>query len=222
MKTNVDLSTLSDGKIYELFDLAPTDTQGCTGCSECCHGIGETAQLNPYDVYAIGKALNLQFDDLINYRIQIQPFNRFKMPYLKMMGSNERCSFLNNSGRCEIHAHRPDVCRLFPLGRAYSQDDFAYFFQPDACVKTDLLPITVSKWISIDRYEENRVFLLNWRQVLKAFDFKLRFVYDTAEKETLMNDFLAAFYGDLLASEDDFYGAYYKALPEAKKKLGIL
>lgn len=222
MKTNVDLSTLSDGKIYQLFDLAPTDTEGCIGCSECCHGIGETAQLNPYDVYAIGKALKTSFDVLVKERIVIQPFNRLRMPYLKMVGSDERCSFLSTSGRCEIHAHRPDVCRLFPLGRVYTDEDFAYFFQPDACVKSELLPIVIDNWIGIERYEENHDFLLTWRQILKAFDFKLRFVHDSAEKEALIKVFLDTFYSDFLDSDDDFYTLFYKALPGVKKNLGIL
>lgn len=222
MKTNVDLSTLSDGIIYQLFDLAPTDTDGCIDCSECCHGIGETAQLNPYDVYAIGKALNKSFDVLVTEHIEIRPYNRFRMPYLKMVGSDESCSFLSKSGRCEIHAHRPDVCRLFPLGRVYAEKDYAYFFQPNACVKSELLPIVVDQWIGIERYEENHDFLLVWRQVLKAFDFRLRFVYDPTEKNALVDFFLSAFYAEFLDSDDDFYGAFYKVLPNVKKKLGIL
>ncbi len=39
------------------------------------------------------------------------------LPNLKMARAEEACSFLDTNGRCTVHAFRPGICRMFPLGR---------------------------------------------------------------------------------------------------------
>lgn len=51
------------------------------------------------------------------------------LPNLRMNGTREVCSFLNEEGRCSIHPYRPGICRLFPLGRYYEKMDFIIFFK---------------------------------------------------------------------------------------------
>ena len=61
------------------------------------------------------------------------------LPNLAMRGEKEACAFLNDSGRCTIHGARPDICRLFPLGRIYEEKGFRYFLQVYECEKKDRL-----------------------------------------------------------------------------------
>ena len=65
MKRNVDINEISDGKLYGANDLVKADCGDCKGCSDCCHGMGESIVLDPYDVYRLTKGLNLSFEMLL-------------------------------------------------------------------------------------------------------------------------------------------------------------
>ncbi len=51
MKRNVSLAEISDGRLYGENDMVKADCHGCKGCSKCCHGMGESIVLDPYDIY---------------------------------------------------------------------------------------------------------------------------------------------------------------------------
>ena len=51
MKRNVSLAEISDGRLYKASDMVKADCGGCNGCSRCCHGMGNSIILDPYDVY---------------------------------------------------------------------------------------------------------------------------------------------------------------------------
>ena len=51
MRHRVDLDEISDGKIYQLQDMAKLGCQDCNGCSSCCQGMGNSITLDPYDYY---------------------------------------------------------------------------------------------------------------------------------------------------------------------------
>ena len=51
MKRNVSLAEISDGRLYKANDMVKADCGGCNGCSRCCHGMGNSIILDPYDVY---------------------------------------------------------------------------------------------------------------------------------------------------------------------------
>lgn len=221
MKTNVDLDAISDGKLYGLKDLVRADTGGCRNCSACCHGVGELVELNPYDVWVLQRHLDMGLDRLLESRLQLRLENRLLLPYLRMVGEDERCSFLNEQGWCDIHSARPDICRLFPLGRVYAQDDFSFFLQTGVCVKPKLEKIKVKKWIGIENYEPNKAFILAWYQLKKALDFRLRFVREEGALAALRTEVLDTFYR-LPPETPDFYEAFHRCLPAAKERLGVL
>jgi len=221
MKSNVDLDAISDGRIYDINDMVKTDTGGCSGCNSCCHGVGEMVVLNPFDVHELTHHLNLSLDDLLVDRLELRPDCKLLMPHLKMQNNQEWCVFLNAEGRCSIHSCRPDICRLFPLGRVYTQDDFKYFLQSDACAKPALTKIKVKKWIGIPNHPEHKAFLLAWYQVIKALTFRVKFVRDADELKSLNADILDTFYR-IPPESDDYYAEFFKRLPEAKNRLGII
>ena len=66
------LEDISDGKLYSENDMVKADTNSCRGCkSVCCHGMGKTIILDPYDIYRLTAQFKCSFDELLNGRIEI-------------------------------------------------------------------------------------------------------------------------------------------------------
>ena len=222
VRTLKTLEGISDGRLYDIEDKVNADTCGCNGCYTCCHQVGDLVELTPFDAYEITQHLGISFDGLIGDKLALQQSQKLRLPYLKMVGETQQCSFLNTEGRCSIHGQRPNICRLFPLGRVYENDDFKYFLQVNTCVMPDLQPITVKEWIGIVNYNENKTFILAWYKFLKALNFRMKFVYDEAELEKMTDYVLTTFYGLEVEEGEDFYQAFFRVLPLAKATLGIL
>lgn len=216
------LEQISDGKIYDIDDMVAAGTGGCNGCSACCHSVGDLVVLTPFDVYEMVKHMNQSFDELIDKHIELREKNKILLPHLKMEGPTERCSFLNVEGRCSIHPSRPNICRLFPLGRIYEQDTFKYFLQIGSCPKSQLTKVQVREWIGISNYDQNKQLILDWHDFIKALTFRLKFVRDSEELKRINDYLMDSFYRIALVEEKDFYAAFFKRLPEAKNQLGIL
>lgn len=220
MSTINILNEISDGKLYEIDDIVKADTCGCDGCSDCCRDVGDLVVLTPFDIYEITSYLGVKFDDLLGDKIQLRENNKILLPYLKMQEKNKYCSFLNKEGRCMIHSKRPNICRMFPLGRVYKNDDFKYFLQIGNCPKDNLKDIKVKNWIGIENYSENKKFILEWHKFIKALTFRLKFVIDENEINEVNQIILDNFYR--IKIEGNFYGEFMKCLPEVKNKLGII
>lgn len=166
MKRYVSLEEISDGKIYKAGDMVKTDCLGCKDCSRCCHGMGESVVLDPYDVWRLQAGLGKNLQELMaEDRIGLNVVDGVVLPYLKMSGSNEACSFLDNNGRCSIHAHRPGICRLFPLGRYYEENNFRYFLQNRECDHPKA-KIKVEKWLDTPELVKYEAFINQWHSLL--------------------------------------------------------
>lgn len=222
MKSLKTLEGISDGKIYDIEDTVNADTGGCKGCHACCHDVGDLVVLTPFDIYEIVSHLNLSFDELLINKLEMRESNKISLPHLKMHGTAKRCSFLNEEGRCIIHACRPNICRLFPLGRVYEEQDFKYFLQVGSCTKENLKEVSVKEWIGIKNYQENKRFILEWHHLLKALAFRMKFVGNNSEREAINKYLLDTFYRMPCKEEENFYSVFYKYLPEAKNWLGII
>ena len=220
MRTTNILDKISDGRLYDIEDVVKADTCGCDGCSDCCKDVGDLVVLTPFDIYEITNYLNMDFDKLIGDKIVLRENNKIVLPYLKMQEKNKNCSFLDEKGRCTIHLKRPNICRLFPLGRAYQDNDFKYFLQVDNCPKDELKDVKVSQWINIENYNENKKFILEWYKFIKALTFRLKFVRDEDEIENINQILLDSFYR--VKIDNDFYKFFEELLPEVKNKLGII
>ena len=159
---------------------------------------------------------------LLDKHFALREEKKVLLPYLKMQGSDEACSFLNEAGRCQIHSHRPNICRLFPLGRIYENDNFKYFLQVASCTKPTLEKVKVKDWLGISNYEENKAFILKWYQLMKALQFRLKFVRDEEVLAGLNDYLLETFYDLEVKPGETFYTAFVRILPEAKAYLGII
>ena len=129
MKRNVTLEEISDGNLYEANDMVKADCQDCKGCSDCCQGMGDTVILDPLDVHRLCAGLKKSPEELLGSVLELGITDGNILPHLAMRGEQECCVFLNTEGRCSIHDIRPGFCRLFPLGRYYTEDGFKYILQ---------------------------------------------------------------------------------------------
>lgn len=168
MLRETTMDAISDGKIYSLNDMVKADTGGCRGCSKCCTGMGSSIVLDPYDVWLLKKACQKSLQELLDEgRIELNMVDGLIMPNIKM-GNDERCTFLDEDGRCSIHAYRPGICRLFPLGRVYQGNGFAYFLQKDQCERDNRAKIKVKKWIDTENISQNQRFIAAWHTFIRS------------------------------------------------------
>ena len=206
MKRYVSLEEISDGRLYTAKDMVRADCHGCEGCSACCHGMGESIILDPYDVYRLEKMEGFSFAESIGRTIELNVVDGVILPNLMMSGEKESCGFLDQEGRCSIHPYRPGICRLFPLGRFYEEGSFRYFLQKDECPKART-KIKLSKWLDtpeLSRYEE---FVLHWHYLVKDLEEKVSGggVEESKKWNMLL---LKLFYFSPYDSSQDFFAQY--------------
>lgn len=167
MKRDIDLKEISDGRLYGRNDMVKADCHGCGGCSDCCRGMGNSVILDPYDVYRLETGLGKGLAALMEEgKAELNVVDGCILPNLNMTGQDESCVFLDGQGRCSIHEFRPGVCRLFPLGRYYENNDFKYILQIHECSGRNRSKIKVGKWIDTPMQEKNHEFICRWHCLL--------------------------------------------------------
>ena len=124
MKRQVSLEEISDGRLYSRKDMVRAGCGGCKGCCECCSGMGTSVILDPFDVYRLTAGLSCTFEELLVNKVELNVVDGIILPNLKMKSisdtgkamsdtdmtgtvTEEACAFLNEEGRCSIHAWRP-------------------------------------------------------------------------------------------------------------------
>lgn len=221
MKRNVTLEEISDGNLYEANDMVKADCQDCKGCSDCCQGMGDTVILDPLDVHRLCAGLKKSPEELLGSVVELGITDGNILPHLAMRGEQERCVFLNTEGRCSIHDIRPGFCRLFPLGRYYTEEGFKYILQIHECKKKNRSKIKVKKWLDTPDLKQYEKFVLDWHNFL----LDVQEVFYETEDETLVKNLnmyvLSRFYYTPYKEEEDFYPQFYVRLEEAKKLLDL-
>ena len=206
---NRDLLEISDGKLYGTNDMVKISCHDCAGCSSCCQDMGESIWLDPYDVYQLTKNLGKTMEELLAKEVELHVEDGLILPNLKMAGDGlPQCAFLNEQGRCSIHAFRPGYCRLFPLGRNYEEGKLSYFVLKDACPAPNKSKVKISKWLGVPNLKSYEKFLVEWHELTK----RLRRIYaEHADEETAIKainmKFLQIFYLTPYQGED-FYEAF--------------
>ena len=71
MIRNVDLSKVTDNKLYTKEDIVNISCDGCKGCSDCCKSVGDSIILDPFDMYNLSKATGKSFESLMEDVIEI-------------------------------------------------------------------------------------------------------------------------------------------------------
>lgn len=216
MERQINMEEISDGKRYGLNDMVKADCGDCKGCFACCQGMGNSIVLDSLDVYRLTTGMNCRFEDLLNRHLDLNVVDGIILPNLKMSGDNERCTFLNEEGRCSIHAIRPGICRIFPLGRIYEEQSFQYFLQIHECAKKNRTKVKVKKWIDTPQTAKNEEYIIHWHYFLKAVEEKIKQWTEERIKQVNMY-ILNVFFITLYTTERDFYEQFEERLQHAKE-----
>lgn len=220
MERKIDMSEVSDGKLYGLNDMVKAGCEDCIGCSSCCHGMGNSIVLDPYDMYRLTAQRGESFEELMVGKIELHVVDGLILPNLSMSGPEEACGFLDENGRCRIHAYRPGICRLFPLGRIYEDHSFQYFLQINECRKENRTKVKVKKWIDtpqVKRYEE---FIIEWHYFLKDLGQKIKQEQNAEQEKALNLSVLQLFYLMPYEADRDFYEQFAERMVKAKTACG--
>lgn len=219
MKRNVSLEEISDGKLYSENDMVKAGCNDCKGCSACCRGMGDSIILDPLDVYRLCSYLGKSFQELLVEHVELGVVDGIILPHLKMTEPEAKCSFLNIEGRCSIHAHRPGICRLFPLGRYYENGSFQYFLQTGECSRTNRTKVKVSKWIDTPDLKRNKEFVTRWHYFLNDCEELVRENEDDTFRKNLNMLLLNLFYIKSYTPETDFYKQFEARMAQIREVL---
>lgn len=205
--------------LYGLNDMVRADCGDCQGCCSCCVGMGESIRLDPYDVYLLTGHLKKTMDELLQKEIELHVEDGLILPNLAMQGKEECCAFLDADKRCSIHAFRPGICRLFPLGRQYEEGTLKYFLVPGECSKENRSKVKVKKWLDVPNVKRYQKFLIEWHSLKKQ-------VIGILEKETSdqvkkdLNLFILNLFYRKPYQTEDFYEEFDRRMKQARKVCG--
>lgn len=204
MERDIDLSEVSDGKLYGINDMVKAGCEDCKGCFACCCGMGNSIVLDPYDVYRLTTGLNVKFEELLIDKLDLNVVEGIILPNMKMRAEGDCCTFLDADGRCSIHPLRPSMCRIFPLGRLYEDGAFQYILQVNECAKKNRTKVKVKKWIDTPEISKNEAFINQWHYFLKDISKELpRMPEDTVKAINML--ILNTFFVTLYEGNRDFY-----------------
>lgn len=211
MERDINLDEISDGKLYETNDLVKLGCGDCAGCSACCHEMGDTIILDPYDIWQLTGNLHCTFEQLMGEgEIALSVYDGVILPHLRLEGPQEGCLFLNEAGRCSIHPFRPGMCRLFPLGRIYGEESFRYFLQVHECRKESRTKVKIKKWLDIPEIRRYEQFLSHWHFFVKSVQEEIiASGGDEAFIRQRVMQLLQTYYLTPYSGTDDFYEQYY-------------
>lgn len=216
MKREVNMKEISDGKLYGPNDLVKADCGDCHGCFACCQKMGQSIVLDPLDIYRLTKHLNVSFEELLADKIELNVVDGLILPNLKMSGTEERCAFLNEEGRCSIHQFRPGICRLFPLGRYYNNGSFQYFLQIHECKKENRTKVKVKKWIDTPDLKQNEKYILEWHDFVIELQEQLMGMTDESYSKKINLFVLQSFFVEPYDMQTDFYIQFGNRLAKTK------
>lgn len=146
----------------------------CVQCGDCCRN-REDILLTPFDLFRIAGQLGIAPGEVVkNYcEAYIGSSSHFPVVRLLPVGDDKACPFLKEN-RCFIHASKPTVCALFPLGRAMQygalkgeqERKLFYILQYVDCGLRDQTH-TVEKWLGEFELESSEAWFIEWTDVLE-------------------------------------------------------
>ncbi len=221
MKRNVDLNEITDGKLYESNDMVRAGCGDCAGCSDCCHTVGDSIKLDPYDIFRLTTELQVTFSELLEQgHIELNLVDGIILPNLRVP-EGCGCTFLDANGRCSIHAHRPGFCRMFPLGRYYHERTFSYILQVHECPKEPKTKVKVDKWIATPNLQTNHQFINDWHYFLDDLSTILCTKSTPESTKQVQMYLLNLFFVQPYDAEQDFYPQFYARLEKIKPLLAV-
>lgn len=221
MERDWNMAEVSDGRLYASKDFVKAGCEECRGCSACCHDMGSSIVLDPFDMHLLTTYLKRDFENLIGNEIELNLVDGVILPNIRMQPENAQCGFLDAKGRCSVHAARPGICRLFPLGRIYEDHTFHYFLQVYECQKKKRTSVQIKKWLGIEHVDAYEKFIGEWHYFLKDWFNKMKESSDETLIKQMQMYILLLFYKRPYTNEgEDIYQELEARMEEAKKLLG--
>lgn len=212
----------SDGKFYTVKDMARTNCNDCKGCHACCTDMGDSILLDPYDLWQFATKESMFFAEMMqDGKIALTQENFMLVPYLCMNEQKNTCCFLNEEGRCSVHASRPGICRLFPLGRDFQRGELSYILLQKLC-PANKSKIRIEKWIGIVRVNEYQEFLLKWHKFRMTMQQYLKEASSMEQKQMnlyLIKQFYACNYA--MQSELEFFDSISDKINKIYEAFGM-
>ncbi len=221
MRTERYINPDSDGRFYSLNSMVKTDCHDCEGCSACCVGMGTSIFLEPYDLFLLQKNGEMDLDRLLaEHYIELGVRDGIIEPHIRMTQDTDCCPFLNAQGMCSIHAFRPGICRLFPMGRNYDEDGISYIMLKSACPKKNRTKIRLDKWLGVEKPQEYEQYVLAWHDLRKSLS---GFLTEADEKQAgeLNLYLLRTFFITKAQTAEQFYMEFYEKLRRVQKAFGL-
>ena len=160
-------------RLYGAQDMVRISSSSCAGCGACCRGMSDTIVPDPYDVWQMGLITGKTFEELMGAGIDLHVEEGVILPHLMMKKDTGGCYFLGEDGRCTIHAYRPGICRLFPLGRQYDEEKTSYFIVPEGCVKGGLSKVRIDKWLGIPDLPAYERYKAQWHSLIRLLKARI-------------------------------------------------
>ncbi len=157
----------------------------CTQCGKCCRN-REDIMLSAFDIFQMSRYLKMNPDEFFEKYCNwyIGDNSRFPIIRLNSVSANKRCPLLRNN-KCSVHAAKPAVCAMYPLGRyiavnnedtnhpTFEGQEVKYLLQPLDC-GDESETHTVREWLEgFDIETEGEIFML-WHKCILSFGESIR------------------------------------------------
>jgi hypothetical protein len=120
-----------------------------------------------------------------------------------------------------VHAIRPGICRLFPLGRYYENGGFKYFLQIHECKNENRTKVKVKKWIDTPDLKQNDEFIMLWHDFVAEMQERMMNAADEALFKKVNMFLLQSFYMEPYQT-GDFYAQFKERLEKVKTVVNML
>lgn len=118
----------------------------CNACGRCCRG--KRIQVSPFEMAALAGFLGISTEEAL------RRFCDDDIPIYLRWAADKSCIFFDSERGCTVHAARPLVCRLYPLGRTLNRDGLETFTSATPHPQTEGVYSrngTVADWIRSQR-----------------------------------------------------------------------
>ena len=209
---------MNEHRCFSSVDMVRLQCGACSGCGECCRGMGDTIHLDPYDIWQLGTHLHKTFEELNGHEIMLHAEDGIILPHL---ASDETgaCVFLSENGTCSIHSFRPGLCRLFPLGREYDDAGMHYFMTEPGCPMPGKSKVKISRWLDIQDLPSYERYMTSWHAFVKKAKSAVAAQQDEEYAARISMFLLQVFFAAPYDPAQDFYSVFALRLKHASAAL---
>ena len=150
----------------------------CNQCGECCKH-REDILISPFDLFRLTRYLNMKPTEFVDRycTTYIGQNSRLPVVIFKAVGEEQVCPMLQDN-HCSVHAAKPTICALYPLGRAVrvepdGKPEVFYFLNGSTCGAEDETH-TVREWLSEFDLQDSNAWFLAWQKAISRLSPSLK------------------------------------------------